>query len=140
VAIATYLMDIGADAPSKGEAAVAALGGTAHENRSGQALYHSNCSLCHGPDGQGVASTMPALVGNATLAQPDGVNLIEVIAHGIEPLRMSLTQGYGPMPAFRDRLSVAQMADLANYVRSVFAVNGSDLPQLSEADVNRILR
>lgn len=140
VAIATYLMDIGADAPSKGEAAVAALGGTAHENRSGQALYHSNCSLCHGPDGQGVASTMPALVGNETLAQPDGVNLIEVIAHGIEPLRMSLTQGYGPMPAFRDRLSLAQMADLANYVRSVFAVNGSDLPHLSEADVNRILR
>jgi mono/diheme cytochrome c family protein len=53
---------------------------------------------------------------------------------------MSLTRGYGPMPAFRNRLSAAQMADLANYVRSVFAVNGNDLPDLSEKDVNRILR
>jgi len=53
---------------------------------------------------------------------------------------MSLTQGYGPMPAFRDRLSAAQMADLANYVRSAFAVNDNDLPDLSEEDVNRILR
>jgi mono/diheme cytochrome c family protein len=83
---------------------------------------------------------MPRLVGNATLAQPDGVNLIQVIAHGIDPQRMSLTQGYGPMPAFRDRLSAAQMADLANYVRSVFAVNGNDLSDLSEDDVIRILR
>lgn len=140
VAIATYLMDVDANAPSKGEAAVAALGDKAHENASGQALYLSNCSLCHGPDGQGVASTMPRLAGNATLAQPDGVNLIEVMADGIDPHRMSLTRGYGPMPAFRNRLSAAQMADLANYVRSAFAVNGNELPQLTAEDVHRILR
>lgn len=51
VAIATYLMDVDGDAPSKGEAAVARLGAKAHENRSGQALYLSNCALCHGPNG-----------------------------------------------------------------------------------------
>jgi mono/diheme cytochrome c family protein len=140
VAIANYLMDIGEDAPSKGEVAVAALGNKAHANQSGQALYLSNCALCHGPDGQGVASTMPPLAGNATLAEPDGINLIEVMAKGIDPQRMSLTDGYGPMPAFANRLSPSQMADLANYVRSAFAVNGNDLPPLSEADVNRILR
>lgn len=140
MAIATYLMDVDKAAPSKGDAAVAALGGKAHANRSGQALYLSNCALCHGPDGQGIESTMPRLAGNATLAQSDGINLIEVMANGVEPLRMSLTRGFGPMPAFRDRLSAAQMADLANYVRSVFAVNGNDLPKLSEKDVNRILQ
>jgi mono/diheme cytochrome c family protein len=140
MAIATYLMDVGANEPSKGEAAVAALGDQAHENRSGQALYLSNCSLCHGPDGQGVESTMPRLAGNATLAEPDGVNLIEVMARGIDPQRMSLTQGFGPMPAFGDRLTAAQMADLANYVRSVFAIDGSDLSNLSEEDVKRILQ
>jgi len=140
MAIATYLMDVDANAPSKGEAVVAAMGGKTHENWSGQVLYLSNCSLCHGPDGQGIESTMPRLTGNATLAQPDGVNLIEVMAHGIDPQRMSLTRGYGPMPAFQNRLSAAQIAYLANYVRSVFAVDGNDLPNLSEADVNRILR
>ncbi len=138
-AIATYLMDVDANAPSKGYAAVAALGENAHENASGQALYLSNCSLCHGPDGKGVASTMPPLAGNTTLAEPDGINLIAVMAQGIDPQRMSLTDGYGPMPAFRDRLSATQMADLANYVRSVFAVDGESLPELSTEDVVRIL-
>jgi mono/diheme cytochrome c family protein len=140
IAIATYLMDVDANAPSKDAAAVAALGENADENRSGQLLYLSNCSLCHGPNGQGVESTMPPLVGNATLAQPDGVNLIQVMARGVDPQRMSLTRGYGPMPAFRDRLTAAQIADLANYVRSAFAVNGNELPDLSEEDVDRILR
>lgn len=140
LAIATYLMDVAANAPSKGDVAVAALGEKAHKNPAGQALYLSNCSLCHGPDGRGVEATMPRLAGNATLAQGDGVNLIEVVAHGIDPQRMSLTRGYGPMPAFQNRLSAAQMADLANYVRSAFVPGGSDLPALSEADVNRILR
>jgi mono/diheme cytochrome c family protein len=140
VAIATYLMDAAGSSPGKGAAAVAALDTEADETRSGRVLYLSNCSLCHGPNGQGIPATMPPLAGNATLAQPDGVNLIEVMAHGIEPQRMSLTQGYGPMPAFRDRLSAAQMADLANYIRSAFAVDGAGLPALSEDDVTRILR
>jgi mono/diheme cytochrome c family protein len=140
MAIATYLMDVDAGAPGKGDAVLAALGDQAGEDRSGRVLYLANCSLCHGPNGQGIGSTIPPLAGNATLAQPDGVNLIAVIAEGIDPQRMSLTLGYGPMPAFRDRLSTAQIADLANYVRSAFAVNGSGLPELSDEDVNRILQ
>jgi mono/diheme cytochrome c family protein len=140
LAIATYLMDVDGNAPGKSEVAITALRGSAHDSRSGQVLYLSNCSLCHGPEGQGVESTMPPLAGNATLAQADGVNLIEVMGHGMEPRRMSLTSGYGPMQAFADRLTAAQMADLANYVRSVFAINGKKLPVLSEEDVNRILQ
>ncbi|GAB5378625.1 MAG: cytochrome c [Acuticoccus sp.] len=139
IAIATYLMDVDDNAPSKGDAAVASLAGAAHENSSGQALYLSNCSLCHGPEGRGLASTMPPLAGNATVSQPDGINLIEVMATGIEPRKMSLTRGYGPMPAFAGRLTNAQMAELANYVRSAFAVGGDALPALGEEDVQRIL-
>jgi mono/diheme cytochrome c family protein len=44
------------------------------------------------------------------------------------------------MPAFRERLSAAQMADLANFVRAAFAADGNHLPKLSEEDVKRILR
>jgi len=139
VALATYLMDREADAAGEGAAAVAAPGATGDDDRAGRALYLSHCSLCHGPEGRGIPATMPPLAGNATLAQADGVNLIQVIANGLEARRMSLTEGYGPMPAFRDRLSDAQMAELANYVRSAFAVNGDGLSELSAEDVNRIL-
>jgi mono/diheme cytochrome c family protein len=62
------------------------------------------------------------------------------MAHGIEPERMSLTQGYGPMPAFQGRLSAAQMADLANYVRSAFGENVNDLSEITAGDVERILQ
>lgn len=140
MAIATHLMDVSGSQPSKGEAVVAALEDQANENRSGRVLYLSNCSLCHGPNGQGVEATMPPLAGNATLAQPDGVNLIKVMAQGLDPQRISLTLAYGPMPAFRDRLSAGEMADLANYVRSIFATNGDDLPRLGAEEVSRILR
>jgi len=140
MAIATYLMDVDGNAPDEEMAMAKVVGENAHEITSGRTLYLSNCSLCHGPNGQGIESTMPRLAGNSTLAQPDGINLIQVMAHGIDPQRMSPTLGYGPMPGFLGRLSPAQMADLANYVRSVFAINGNDLPDLSQEDVNRILQ
>ena len=53
---------------------------------------------------------------------------------------MSLTLGYGPMPAFRDRLTDAQMADLANYVRTAFAPAARGLPLLTAAEVRKILQ
>ena len=140
MAIATYLMDVDGGPPSKGAPAITSLGEDASGNSSGRMLYLSNCSLCHGPNGQGVAGTMPQLASNATVAQPKGINLIRVVADGLDLQRISLTQGYGPMPAFRNRLSPAQIADLANYVRSVFAANGSDLPHLGAEDVNAILQ
>jgi len=141
VAIATYLLDGSAEQPSKGEAAVAALGDEAHINKSGQALYLTNCALCHGPEGRGIANTMPPLQANSTLAQSDGFNLIQVIAQGIEAVEMSQTRGYGPMPSFQDRLTAAEMADLANYIRSVFSSGGTtDLKELTATDVERILQ
>lgn len=140
VAIASYLMDQAADAPGKGEAAVAALGDAAHDNKAGQSLYLTHCGLCHGPQGQGMANTMPPLKGNATLAQPDGRNLIQVIANGVKPEGMGLTAGFGPMPGYRDRLSPAQMADLANYLRADFAPGPAQLPLLTEAAVATILQ
>lgn len=139
VAIATYLMDGSADAPSHGEATVAALGDSAHPNAAGQALYLSNCSLCHGPDGAGIANTMPALLGNATLAQSDGINLVQIMAQGVEGDHLNQTTGYGPMPAFRDRLTVSEFVDLSNYVREAFASNAASLPPLTEAEVAAIL-
>ncbi|WP_439530637.1 c-type cytochrome [Pannonibacter sp.] len=58
------------------------------------------------------------------------MNLIKVMALGIAPQNLSLTHGFGLMPAFADRLSPQQMADLANYVRSAVAFDGKTLPIL----------
>ena len=139
VAIANYLLDLPDDAPSKGEAILSGLGQDAHLNESGQALYLSHCSLCHGPEGQGVPDAMPPLEGNSTLAEADGVNLVQVIVQGVPTQAISQTSGYGPMPSFRDRLDVTQIADIVNYLRSAFAAGGEELPPLTSTDVAKIL-
>lgn len=139
VAIATYLMDTAAADPSHGDTVVASLGDDAHPNTSGQSLYLSNCALCHGPTGLGQQNVMPALVGNSTVAQANGVNLVRVIAQGLEAQSTSQTSGYGPMPAYADRLDVAQLTDLVNYVRSAFGPENAPLPQLTESDVRGAL-
>lgn len=139
VAVATYLMNGAVDDPSYGETVVAGLGSKAHPNKVGQALYLSNCSLCHGSAGQGIAGTMPALKGSSTIAQADAVNLISVIANGLKPEEMSSGIGYGPMPAFHDRLSAAQIADLVNYLRDEFVGEAGDLPEIDAAHVGKLL-
>lgn len=138
VAIATYLVDAAADEPSHGAAVVESLGEEAHANKAGQALYLSNCSLCHGVQGEGQQNVMPALNGNATIAQVDGVNLVRVIALGLEAQSLSRTSGYGPMPAYAERLNLTQMTDLVNYLRSAFGPNNS-MSELTETNIRDAL-
>lgn len=139
VAMATFLMDTAADAPSHGATVVANLGTDAHPNSAGQSLYLSNCSLCHGQDGLGQQNVMPALQGNSLMALADPTNLIRVIANGIEPVTISPTRGFGPMPAYRDRLSAQEMTDLVNYLRSAFAPD-ANLPAVTTDEVEAALK
>ena len=83
---------------------------------------------------------MPPLAGNATLAQPDGINLVQVMAKGIAPQSLDQAHGYGPMPSFKDRLSPAQMTELANYLRAAFAPGEAELPPLTEAEITKVLQ
>jgi mono/diheme cytochrome c family protein len=43
----------------------------------------------------------------------------------------------GPMPAFRSRLTLAEMTAVANYVRTTFG--DGTVPELSEEEVKAIL-
>ena len=137
-ALAVYLLDERGDEPSKGDAAVAAKKEVG-DDTAGEALYLTYCSLCHGADGKGVPNVFPPLAGNATIGEPDGVNLVTATAHGIEPQRLSLINGFGPMPAFADRLDPDQMTALINYVRSAFAPSGTAPPPLITAEIGQIL-
>ena len=60
------------------------------------------------------------------------------IAHGIGPERLSLTDAYGPMPAFADRIGAEDMTALVNYLRAAFAPPGVALTPLTVAEVQRI--
>ena len=67
----------------------------------GEEVYAQNCAACHGDDGGG--GTGPALAGNEEYADP------EVVVPQIR-------EGGGGMPAFEDRLSAEELADVSAFV------------------------
>jgi mono/diheme cytochrome c family protein len=110
-AIAIYLKE----GPVPASQSIAKASASPEELAAGKALYENNCSSCHQENGQGIPHQVPALAGNTavTAAQPND-------------LIMAILQGFGPhgtwggMGAFGRQLTNAQIADIANYVRTAW--------------------
>nr|WP_257165898.1 molybdopterin-dependent oxidoreductase [Bradyrhizobium sp. SRS-191] len=81
-------------------------------------LYLGACAVCHEVGGLPLFGTRPSLAVNSNLHSATPDNLIQVILHGImKPASSDL----GYMPAFKDHLSDAQVAELVSYLRGQFA-------------------
>jgi nicotinate dehydrogenase subunit B len=84
----------------------------------GARLYQGACAVCHEIGGLPLFGSRPSLALNSNLhsTQPD--NLIQVILHGIAKPAFS---DLGYMPAFKDSMSDAQIAELVSFLRQQFA-------------------
>jgi nicotinate dehydrogenase subunit B len=84
----------------------------------GARLYLGACAVCHEVGGLPLFGSRPSLALNSNLhsTQPD--NLIQVILHGIAKPAFS---DLGYMPAFKDSMSDAQIAELVSFLRKQFA-------------------
>jgi len=135
-AMAAYLASFNTDASDEAAAAQAqrvvadAAGRQRQLLGSPQRMFDSACAACHhdgdGPTLLGV-NTPLALNSNLTSARPD--NLLRTILDGV---REPAARDIGFMPAFRDALDDAQIAELAGYMRARFAPQApawKDLPQ-----------
>jgi nicotinate dehydrogenase subunit B len=85
---------------------------------TGARLYQGACAVCHAVGGPPLFGSRPSLALNSNLhsAVPD--NLIQVILHGIT---MPASSDLGYMPAFKDSMTDAQIAELVGYLRQQFA-------------------
>jgi mono/diheme cytochrome c family protein len=94
-------------------------------SKTGAQLYIDNCATCHRTDGRGYNQVYPALAGNPVLNGNNPSSLIRLVLHGgtMPTGRGALTQF--SMPAFRDRLSDQQVAELLTFVRSSWGNRGS---------------
>jgi len=122
-AMAVYLASFGDNARD-----AAAQAGVATELESktrvvlassaGARLYQGACAVCHEVGGLPLFGSRPSLALNSNLhsALPD--NLVQVILHGIAKPAFS---DLGYMPAFKDSMSDAQIAELVSYLRRQFA-------------------
>ena len=138
-AMATYLASFGETVPDA-DTQNARASKLERETRgtlassAGARLYQGACAVCHAVGGLPLFGSRPSLSLNSNLhsARPD--NLIQVILHGIAKPAFS---DLGYMPAFKDSLSDAQVAELVSYLRRQFAPDKPEWLDLADA-VGRI--
>ena len=75
------------------------------------ALYKSKCQSCHGPDGK--ATTIGKKLGARDFQDPDVAKLSE------EDLAKITIDGKNKMPAYKDKLSAAEISEVVKYLKSV---------------------
>jgi mono/diheme cytochrome c family protein len=130
-AIAAYLKDMPAappkSPPAKPEPKVA---------DAGKAIYVDQCSACHGMNGEGVAQTFPTLKGSPIVQSQDATTVIRLILNGGRAAVTDARPTPVSMPAFGWKLTDAEVAAVASYVRNAWGNAASAV----DADSVRDLR
>lgn len=113
-------------------AAHAGSSSTALAAMSGQSIFDTNCSTCHGSNGSGQPGVFPPLAGNPDVNAKDPKTIIGIVKHGLNVTKTILGKQYtGGMPAW-SQLSNADIAAVLTYVRSSW---GNHAPAVTEAQV-----
>ncbi|MBZ9747540.1 cytochrome c [Mesorhizobium sp. CO1-1-7] len=126
-AVAVYLKSLGPDtgnaqATKPDEARMVA----------GAAIYHDNCSACHGGDGAGAGALFPALVGNSIVAQGNPETLARIVLAGSQAVHTAGAPTTPSMPSLAWRLKDQEIADVLTYVRGSW---GNSAPAVSSDDI-----
>ena len=93
----------------------------------GRMSYVALCAGCHGLDGSGMPNTMVAMRNNSTLRLADPRNLIVAMLDGIGAENFPHRASMQAMPGFSDKLSDAEAAALANYLRVTWGGQKGDV-------------
>jgi mono/diheme cytochrome c family protein len=109
-ALAAYVKSL----PARPSAAVVPPAQAADEAQAGlgRSVFVGACASCHRSDGAGVESAYAALLGDASVGDPDGRNLLQMLLHGGA---IATKDGTQAMPAFSSAYSDTELAAVANY-------------------------
>lgn len=77
--------------------------------------YQKNCDGCHGETGEGGL----VKVDNKQIKVPS-LKAEHAVKHTDEQLTKMITNGEDQMPAFKDKMSAAEIADMVKFVRNHF--------------------
>jgi mono/diheme cytochrome c family protein len=70
--------------------------------------YKAKCAMCHGADGMGKAAMGTKDLGSADIQKMSDADLTAAI-----------TSGKGKMPAYKGKLTDAQIKDMVSYIRTL---------------------
>jgi mono/diheme cytochrome c family protein len=96
-------------------ASPAAPGTPADPLAAARANYAKNCEACHGPTGEGGLRK----VDNKQIKVPS-LKAEHAIKHTDEQIAHMITNGEEAMPAFKDKMTPAEIADMVKFVRKEF--------------------
>ncbi|HEY4134987.1 MAG TPA: c-type cytochrome [Alphaproteobacteria bacterium] len=135
-AMAAYLKDI-PPSPDKKPTPLAADDAAM---KAGAAIYADNCSACHVGSGEGLPKLFPALKGSAIVQSDDPTTLLRVILEGGRSVATDGAPTAPAMPAFDWKLSDAQTAAVATYVRNAWGNAAGAVDARSAASMRGALR
>jgi mono/diheme cytochrome c family protein len=113
-AAATYLFD--QHGRQQGAPAPVAAGDPAMQ--AGEAIYVDECAACHTMNGGGITRLVPDLKGSPFVQQARADSLLHVILDGTRAVATDQAPTAAAMPAFGWKLSDAQAAAVASYIRN----------------------
>jgi mono/diheme cytochrome c family protein len=119
-AIAVYLKDL-----PPGEREPNVLPPPETQMADGQTIYRSACIACHEVDGSGAPRIYPPLPGNANLQSAIAASTLRIILDGAQTLTTPRAPNAGSMPAYADKLSDQEIADVATYIRNSWGNSAS---------------
>lgn len=97
-----------------------------------ESLYATNCSGCHGVNGQGAVNIAPPLAKNPYVTG-DAKRVIQAVLGGVAgPIKEHGATWNGSMPPWKGTLSNAQIAAVITYIRASW---GNNAKPVSEAQV-----
>jgi mono/diheme cytochrome c family protein len=104
----------------------------------GQKVYRSACIACHEVDGSGSPRVYPPLPGNANLQSAIAASTLRIILEGAQTLTTPRAPNAGSMPAYADKLSDEEIADVATYIRNSWgnSASGVTATQVEQARRN----
>ncbi len=127
--------------PDRSDAAItlAALV-TGETERPGAGLYQSFCAKCHQETGNGEAGKFPKLAGNSSVLSENATSLIRVVLEGSKTAQTE--QGPKPqeMPAFAEKFSDRQIAEVLSFIRSNWGNQASWVTPRQVASLRRKLQ
>lgn len=142
-AIAAYLKTLPATANDRSRFApddrtAKALQAGINDSR-GAEIYVDNCAACHRTDAQGYARVFPTIAGNPTVLADDPTTLVRLILGGSSLPSTETAPSPLGMPGFAERLSDAEVAQLATFVRTSFGNHASAVTEGQSAAARKSL-
>lgn len=80
----------------------------------------SHCQDRHNYDGTGVPRRFPTLTGSPTVQARDATTIVRIILEGQEPPAIRARPDDEPMPAFAEKMTDGEIADVATYMRNAW--------------------